>query len=659
MSQVQPLPPPPIGPARDNSLLIPAIVIGALVLLGLFGSFELRLLNSRAGKEAAQKIRQDPRVRAEFGNDVHIPFALAWDSGDQAEIYAYISASRAHGYAMVDLLKLQNDWLISALQINDKTEGHILTLINASQHSTPATKEQLQGPYTLYFVALGDSAQPDADDLVRFFQDQFGISAKTLPSIALPAYTYDARRKQRVAELSTQAIESKYPEIAADPEARVIGIVDDDLYIRDYNWAYTYSYRGACCKYSVIPTVRLGPAFYHFPPNASIRRERLRKVAMKAVGLLYLGFKESSDPQSVDAVEASVEDIDRMGMIYLASDVQTRISNSAADGRPCLTFYSSNVAGSSLQNPIVPCLQEDQDSEGTQYHIDLAQGRFELTRNDLYRGGAIPLVLQRMHFSHHFNDKVHAFGEDSWQNLDDSVWSADPNSIQTINIDGTQFHRMTPGTGFSPDARYSGAADGSNFSNAWLSWENGGWRVDTRNGEVWRYLGCSANSRVQCYYIGHRNFRGDSIEIKRDPTSGHIEQIRQKTNNDLPDAAALDHTWTPLYDGDKMIEIRDSDGRIARYRYDQQQHLTDVEADSHTIHQDYDDVGRITGIVEDGRSLRIHYDSEGRPDRIDFPNGSAYGIKYSQDAIEISMPGKSYTVTVLPTFFRIVEHKEQ
>jgi YD repeat-containing protein len=658
MSEVAPFPPPPIGPAGNNPLLIPAVVIAALILLGLFGSFELRLLNSKAGKEAAQRIRQDPRVRAEFGNDVHIPFALAWDSGDQAEIYALVSGSEAHGYAVVDLLKLQNDWLISGLQINDKTEGHILTLSTSSTHSTPAPREQLQGPYTLYFVALGDAAQPDVDDLVGFFQSEFGISAKTLPAITLPAYTYDAHRKQRVAELSGQAMESKYPEMAADPEARVIGILDDDLYIREYNWAYTYSYRRGCCKDSVIPTVRLDPAFYHFPPNASIRRERLRKVAMKAVGLLYLGFKESSDPQSVDAVEASVEDIDRMGTIYLASDVQTRVVNSAADGRPCLTFYSSTVAGSAVRNPIVPCLQQDQNSEGTQYQIDLVQGRFELTRNDLYRGGAIPLVLQRMHFSHHFDDKVRALGKDSWQNLDDSVWSADPNSIQTINIDGTRFQRMTPGTGFSPDARYRGAADGSNFSSGLLSWENGGWRIDTGSGEVWRYLGCTANSRVQCYYMGHRNFRGDNIEIKRDPTSGHIQQVRQKTNNDLPEAAALDHTWTPLYDGDKIIEIHDSDGRIARYRYDQQQYLTDVEADSHTIHHDYDEGGRITGVVEDGRSLRIHYDSEGRPDRVDFPNGFAYSIKYSQDGIELDVPGKSYMVTVLPTFFRIVERGE-
>lgn len=186
--------------------------------------------------------------------------------------------------------------------------------------------------------------------------------------------------------------------------------------------------------------------------------ERLQKIAMKAVGLLYLGFKESVDPQSADGVEASIDDIDRMGSVYLASDAlsATRVEKKAYDGSPCLTFYSSARAGVALRRPILPCWQKDLDDESTEFQIDLAHGRFALTRDDLYRGGLMPLVLQRMNFSHQFDDKVRAFGKNSWQNLDDTVWSADPNSIQTINIYGTLFVRLTRGNGFSPQAVYRG-----------------------------------------------------------------------------------------------------------------------------------------------------------------------------------------------------------
>jgi YD repeat-containing protein len=158
--------------------------------------------------------------------------------------------------------------------------------------------------------------------------------------------------------------------------------------------------------------------------------------------------------------------------------------------------------------------------------------------------------------------------------------------------------------------------------------------------------------------MGLSDLAGDGVEVKRDVTAtGHIQQVSQKTNSDLPSAAARDHTWIPLYDGERMTEIDDSDGRKAHYRYDRDEYLTDVEADGHRVHYDYDAAHRITVVVEDGRTLRIHYDSEGRPDRVDFPNGSDYIVRYSGQAIEVDGPGGKYAVTVLPSFFRVEQRK--
>jgi YD repeat-containing protein len=157
--------------------------------------------------------------------------------------------------------------------------------------------------------------------------------------------------------------------------------------------------------------------------------------------------------------------------------------------------------------------------------------------------------------------------------------------------------------------------------------------------------------------MGHSDLAGDGVEVRRDLTTGHIQQVLQKTNADFPAAAALDHTWSPLYDGEKIAEIHDSDGRTAHYSYDREEYLTDVDSDGHRVHYDYDGAHRITQVVEDGHSLRIHYDAEGRADRVDFPEGSAYSIHYSGQAIEVSGPSASYTVTVLPTFFRTLEHQ--
>jgi predicted Zn-dependent protease len=653
MSQVAQVPPPPIGPVAGDRHPLRYILFAAVLLLGLLFILELRFLNCSAGKEGAQRIREDPRIRAEFGDDVHIPFAVASGFGDEARIYAIVIGKRSYGYAVIDLLKLAESWKISGIDVHNRREGH---LINLAKPATPAKPEQLKGSGTLYFLALGDAANRDVADLAGFFHDQFGIQANVLPAMSLPAEAYDPRRKQWIAEMLVEAMEAKYPDLEADSDAKLIGILEDDLYIYSFGWNYTYSYRWLD-KYSVVPAIRLDPVFYRFPPDPSIRMERLQKIAMKAVGLLYLGFKESSDPQSVDSVEDTTEAIDRMGSVYLDSDAQTRrrLPKTDADGTPCLTFYSSILAGAPLRNPIVPCRQRNEQNEGSQFQIDLARGRFQLTRNDLYRGGAIPLALQRMDFSYHFDDKVRAFGKGTWQSLDDTVWSADPNAVQTINIFGTLFRRLTPGTGFSPTAKYRGEQNSSEFGSALLSWEDGGWRIDTRGGQIWRYLGCGPNTRVECYYMGHRTFRGDSIEVKRDPVTGHIQQVLQKTNPKLPAIAAMDHTWTPIYDGEKIAEIHDSDGRTAEYHYDAHEYLTDVVADGHRVHYDYDDGHRTTAVTEDGKTLRIHYDSEGRPDRVELPNRFLCSVKYSQDAITVDVPGARYVVTVMPTYFRVVE----
>jgi YD repeat-containing protein len=652
MSQVVALPPPPIGP-KEKSRTLRYLMLALLALALLAVGMELRLVNCPAGKEARQRIRGDARVRGEFGDDVDVRFALGLGFVDRAWIYGWLSGKQSHGHALVELVGFGGQWEIGRLEVLNENEGH---LINLDKSRTPAKLEQLRVPGSLYFVAMGEAAVGDVSELATFFEKEFEIPSKTLPPMSLPLDAYDAGRKQWVSELLVQAMEAKYPEIEADPDARIVGVLEDDQYIRGFGWPFTFNYRYRN-KYSVISPVRLDPALEHFPASPAIRMERLRKVVMKSVAFLYLGFGESRDPQSVDAFEGSTEDIDRMGSVYLASDVRTGKTMEDAEGNPCLTFFTANVAGTPQRQPILPCWQRTDDMENTQYQIDLVRGQLDLTRIDLYRGGMVPLRVQRMLFGHPFDEKVRAFGKSSWQSLDDTVWSADPRSIEVISINGAKFQRLTPGKGFSTAAKYRAGPANGVFSYALLSWENNGWRVDTRNEGVWRYLGCGPDTRVQCYYMGTTSAVGDAIEIKRDSTTGHIQQALQKTNADLPSAAAHDHVLTPTYDGDKVAEIADSDGRIAHYQYDGQEFLTDAEADGHKVHYDYDDAHRITAVIEDGLELRVRYDAEGRPYRVDFPNGSGYRIQYSGATIEVEGPGGKFVVTALPSSFRTVERK--
>lgn len=652
MSQTVALPPPPIGPKHSNHTSLRVLVVALLALAAVAVGMAWRLVNCPAGKEARQRIRADARVRAEFGDDVDVRFAVGWGFGSQARIYARLSGKQSHGHAAVELFSVGGPWQIAGLEVFNDAEGHVISL---AERETPATPEQLRAPGSLYFVALGDAASGDVSELASFFEKEFGIPVKVLPAMSLPLDAYDAARKQWVSELAMQALEAKHPEIAADQDAKIMGVVEDDQYIRGFDWPFTFNYRYKN-KYSIISPFRLDPAFDRFPESPAIRMERLRKVAMKSVAYLHMGFRESRDPQSVDAFEGSTEDIDRMGSVYLASDLRTTETTENSEGSPCLTFYTANVAGAPQLKPILPCRQRGDDAESTQYQIDLAHGQLELTHNDLYRGGMVPLRLQRMFFSHRFDEKIRAFGKASWQSLDDTVWSNDPRSIQEIHINGTTFRRITPGRGFSTTAKYRAGPANGDFSDALLSWENGGWRVDTRD-EVWRYLGCGPDTPVKCYYLGTNSRAGDVLQIERDPTTGHIFQVVQRTNPDLPAAAAHDHILTPTYEGERIVEITDGDKTIAHYRYDAQEFLTDVEADGHRLHYDYDEAHRMTAVIEDGIQLRVHYDAEGRPYKLDFPNGSGYRIQYMGGTVEVEGPSDGYSVTVWSGFFRAVERQ--
>jgi predicted Zn-dependent protease len=652
MSQDVSLPPRTIERSSKGLFLLAFAALTVILLQVLIVSIQLRLMNSIAGKQGAQRVREDARVRAEFGEDVRLGYALAWSSHGRARIYGLVAGKLAQGYAVVDLRMSDGEWAMSHVEVRDLTEGH---LIDLTKPGNPASPNQLHGSGSLYFVALGDAAREDATALASFIRDDVGVPVKTLSPMFLPDEAYDGRRKQWVAEMLAQSMAEKYPEVAADPDAKIVGVLEDDLYIREFNWWFTYSYRTGN-KYSVISAKRLDPASDYYPPNEAIRMERLRKIAMKPVGLLYLGFKESENPESVDATEGSLDDIDRMGSVFLESDLRTLSGSVNNDGSPCLTFYSANLAGVAASKPIAPCNQVVGDGENTEYQIDLTRGRFQVTRYDLYRAGAIPLLLERENLSYHFDDKTRAFGKNSWQNLDDTVWSSDPNSIQTISIYGTEFHRISPGNGFSPSARYMAGANASSFSYATLSWQSGGWRIDTRAGDVWRYLGCSPNSRVQCYYIGRTDLAGDRIQVLRDKVTGHIQEVSQRTNSDLSAAAEHDHVWKPQYDGEKIIEIDDSDGRVAHYTYDHDEYLTDVEADGHRMHYGYNNVHQITEVIEDGRSLLVFYDSEGRPNRLEFPGGNVFRIKYFGQAVEVEGPATDYEVNIFPGYYRAIEH---
>jgi len=643
----------PTIPASDPTRAerIPHEFTVALILLGVLvaaGTYESWLMRSDY-LSAARQILRDPRALSEFGNDVQFRGAIGWKLDRAATIYAYVRGGEGYGFARFNLARQGNLWTVADAEIRNVGEDHILNLRTVTD-IVPA--DRLHGRGRLYLVPVGSSATGEVNDLANFLRAECGIHAEILPVMEPPEAAHHVQRKQWIADMLIDAMALAFPDIAGDADARIIGVIHDDIYPRSLNWDFTFNYRVAN-KYAVLQIARLDPGFWGRKPNATIKTERLRKSAMKCLGLLYFGFRESRNPESLMSYEGTLRSIDRQNGHYLLSDLATQARSEYMDGQPCLTFSSVNVDGLPSLEPVHSCYEPYDVSQSSYFQINLASGEFRTERNDSYNLGPLPFCLRRGYASHTYDGKVRAFGKGTWQNLDDTVWSTDSQSIQAINLAGVEFKRITPGVGLSPSAQYRASGNAGEFSGALLSWE-GRWRIESPNGTTWHYLGCSPNSAIPCYFIDRTDAQGDGIVVERNAV-GHIEKALQKAGSDLPDSYA--HAWTFIYDGDRVQRIESQNGQRAQYVYDADSYLKEATTGIHHLRYDYDEAHRMSRIIEDQREVGLHYDEEGRVVEVDFASHPAYRIQYNGETVQVIAPRATYFLQLRDKFFHL-DHAE-
>jgi hypothetical protein len=206
---------------------------------------------------ASQEMLRDPRVRPEFGSDIRFRAAIAWKLNRAATVYGYVRGGEAYGFARFQLVQQGDLWRVADAEIRNVGEDHILNL-------TPVTgivpADRLHGKGRIYLVALGSSATGEVVDLAKFLHDECGIQAEILPVMQPTEATHQVQREQWIADMLIDAMAVKFPDIAGDADARIIGVIDDDIYPRSLNWDFTFNYRMAD-KYAVLQTPRLDPEF--------------------------------------------------------------------------------------------------------------------------------------------------------------------------------------------------------------------------------------------------------------------------------------------------------------------------------------------------------------------------------------------------------------
>jgi tetratricopeptide (TPR) repeat protein len=233
-------------------------------------------------------------------------------------------------------IKVYND----VLKIDPEHEGarYYLAIAYAAQHNKRAAIEQYEilrkknaesapelleainlsekrerGKEKLYFVPLGDFSTASLTKFANSSKQKTGIEVIVTQPVPFALTTVDKRRQQVIAEEAINLMRAHYPELASDPNAIVIGLTNEDLFIRGGDAQYAFCYR-MLDRFAVVSSARMDPANLGGSANDFLTESRMRKMLFKNIGILYYHMPVNHDSKSVLYEDVDeVKDIDKMG----------------------------------------------------------------------------------------------------------------------------------------------------------------------------------------------------------------------------------------------------------------------------------------------------------------------------------------------------------
>lgn len=251
---------------------------------------------------------------------------------------AYYQLGIAYDYQQryEESIKVYNDVL--KLDPDDEGARYYLAVAYAAEHNKRAAIEQYEilrknnaesaadlleainlaekrekGKEKLYFVPLGNFSTASLTKLANASKQKTGIEVIVTQPVPFALTTVDKRRQQVIAEEAINLMRARYPELASDPNAIVIGLTNDDLFIRHEDDQYAFCYR-MLARFAVVSSARMDPTNLGGSADELLTESRMRKMLLKNIGILYYRLPVNHDPKSVLYEDVDeVADLDKMG----------------------------------------------------------------------------------------------------------------------------------------------------------------------------------------------------------------------------------------------------------------------------------------------------------------------------------------------------------
>jgi archaemetzincin len=158
-------------------------------------------------------------------------------------------------------------------------------------------------------VPLGEIDYLLVNRLASRLVSHFNIGVDILQGAKLPREAYNEQRGQYYSTV----ILSKLEILKSSPEEKMLGVVDEDLYIPTQN--FVFGEADPVGRAAVISLFRLKRENYEMLDEEKVLFSRALKESIHQLGRLW-GFADCRNPKCVMYLPDNVTDVDRKGMRF-------------------------------------------------------------------------------------------------------------------------------------------------------------------------------------------------------------------------------------------------------------------------------------------------------------------------------------------------------
>jgi YD repeat-containing protein len=485
-----------------------------------------------------------------------------------------------------------------------------------------------------------------------YYKAKLGVDVEVLPAAELDPTLVDPRRQQVDSERLIQYLARKYPELAKNPAAILIGVTSHDIFIRSLSRSYAENYRRDG-RFAIVSSARFRPLAFLNDWNPEWLNSRFQKMLTKNMVILYFDLRDYTRLLSGGVL--SGREVDLMGGAIIGAEGWDPFIDS---GDFEVTLYA--VPG----KPLVWRLAESREIlPQTSAHIfnaDLTIGLFIYRKTDFRFDGDYPLQFTRVYRNK--ADHSRPFGIGANDSMDIFLIGQMGSYVDLLFADGGRIHfvHVPAAAGQTGDTYQGQSASGDPFSRARAVFAANSWTIERRDG--WKFYfpyrpeAPGANVTVLTGFTdpsGHnydmvRDASGDLLSVTTPAGQWlHFTRDAQHRVQSISDSSGR----TATYDYDaagRLSHMADTEGHQERYTYDDKAQMLSIAlgSDAPILVNIYDISGNIaTQTMPDGRKFEYHYvrDPGGRgaglvPDLITAPNGLLTHIQYNSEGYTQSLP---------------------